>query len=113
MVQILPNGRLVKLIRKIFVHNMESAWQALAGIQREDYCNKFCGTKDAYCDSRHGKCICNAGITYASVAFGNNRIPLSSQCHDDKICRKYWCRRADSYCDDGACICHPCRPRHF
>ncbi|KAL8227673.1 hypothetical protein R6Q57_015257 [Mikania cordata] len=90
------------------------AWQALAGIQREDdYCNKFCGTKDAYCDSMHGKCICIAGITYASVAFGINRIPLSSQCHDDKICRKYWCRRADSYCDDGACICHPCRPRHF
>ncbi|KAK9051155.1 hypothetical protein SSX86_027781 [Deinandra increscens subsp. villosa] len=88
-----------------------------AGSLREvDYCKMFCGTEDAFCDSRNGNCVCNPGITDApppQVQFGINRRSLSSQCQNDDMCKKYWCHRADSYCDDGACICHPCGPRDF
>ncbi|KAF5762086.1 hypothetical protein HanRHA438_Chr16g0783231 [Helianthus annuus] len=79
-----------------------------------EYCKTFCGTQDAFCDSRNGNCVCNPGIVDASpphVPVGINRRSLSSQCQNDDMCKNYWCHRDDSYCDDGACICHPCGPR--
>ncbi|KAK1425536.1 hypothetical protein QVD17_20889 [Tagetes erecta] len=92
--------------------------QSPVGSPRElDYCKTFCGAEDAFCDSQNGSCICNPRITGTPVAwvqaFRINRRSLSSQCQNDNMCKKYWCRRADSYCDDGACVCHPCGPSHF
>ncbi|KAI3796237.1 hypothetical protein L1987_38904 [Smallanthus sonchifolius] len=88
--------------------------RSLAGSPSDlDYCKTFCGTEDALCDSQNGKCVCNPEITDTTPPFRINRRSLSSQCQDDNMCKKYWCHRADSYCDDGACICHPCSPRDF
>ncbi|MFS8028317.1 hypothetical protein Hanom_Chr16g01509181 [Helianthus anomalus] len=63
------------------------------------------------CDTINGKCICFPGIL--SIPLPNvpfKRRSLLWHCRDDKICKSYWCRNKDSYCDDGSCICHPCGP---
>ncbi|KAF5762088.1 hypothetical protein HanXRQr2_Chr16g0772771 [Helianthus annuus] len=88
--------------------------QAWPGSSSElEYCKKFCGTDNAFCDSENGHCICNPGMTDSPprVPFGIDRRSLSSQCYNDDMCKEIWCHRHDSYCDSGACICHPCAPR--
>ncbi|KAL8249691.1 hypothetical protein R6Q59_000454 [Mikania micrantha] len=77
-----------------------------------DYCTSFCGTEDALCDTNNGNCICYPGILklpQPNVPF--KRRSLLWHCQNDDICKNYWCDNQDSYCDDGACICHPCGPK--